>query len=55
MRKASFFKKHAIALAISATFSVCASATPSISGDAKVDSLISQMTLDEKISFLHGT
>ncbi len=55
MRKASIFKKHAIALAISTVFSISVSAAPSISGVSKIDSLISQMTLDEKLSFLHGT
>ena len=53
------FRSHRIALAfafllITSTF-VAAQAVPVVTGDPRVDKLLSQMTLQEKITLIHGT
>src|SRR5208282_6745485 len=42
------------ALLICATLS-CAQSVPVVTGDARVDKLLSQMTLEEKLTLIHGT
>ena len=44
----------AAALALSTAF-VFAQAVPVVTGDARVDKLLSQMTLEEKLTLIHGT
>ena len=51
-------RTHRIALAfvflfVAATFAA-AQAVPVVTGDARVDKLLSQMTLEEKITLIHG-
>src|ERR1017187_6764815 len=51
--------KRSLAVGI-ATFILCAATTlaqsiPEVTGDARVDKLLSQMTLQEKITLIHGT
>lgn len=57
-----FAKRAAMASAILAAFALAPGATwllaqsaPAVTGDARVDKLLSQMTLDEKLMLIHGT
>lgn len=61
LRKASIFRlvicrsTMAIAAAAVSTGLVLAQAVPVVTGDARVDKLLSQMTLQEKLKLIHGT
>lgn len=55
MKHPAFFKKRTTAIIVSALLSINAASVAAQTADTKISSLISQMTLDEKISFLHGT
>ena len=54
-----FIPKFAIALATSVLVCLAAAASaqsvPVVTGDARVDKLLSQMTLEEKLTLIHGT
>ena len=43
------------ALILGASLTVAAQSVPVVTGDERVDSLISQMTLEEKLTLIHGT
>src|SRR4051812_39979914 len=47
----------AVAAAVAALMcgAVCAQSVPVVTGDARVDKLLSQMTLQEKLKLIHGT
>ena len=47
-------KYSVIATLVCATFA-CAQSVPVVTGDARVDQLLSQMTLEEKLKLIHGT
>jgi beta-glucosidase len=44
-----------LAVLLSTTTMVLAQAVPTVTGDARVDKLLSQMTLQEKLTLIHGT
>ena len=48
-------KISAIAAQLICAALVCAQAVPVVTGDARVDKLLSQMTLQEKLTLIHGT
>ena len=50
----SLAKRFLPALALSATF-LRAQAAPAVKADARVDNLLSRMTLEEKLMLIHGT
>ncbi len=51
----SFVWNCAIPALVLSTCTVCAQSVPVVTGDARVDKLLSQMTLDEKLKLIHGT
>jgi beta-glucosidase len=51
----SFVWSCAIPALVLSTWTACAQSVPVVTGDARVDKLLSQMTLDEKLKSIHGT
>ena len=49
------FLSFAAAAWACAAFNVCAQPVPVVTGDQRVDKLLSQMTLQEKLTLIHGT
>ena len=42
-------------LALGSAMTVAAQNVPAVTGDERVDKLLSQMTLEEKLTLIHGT
>ena len=55
MRVESFVWGCAIFLLMLSAGMACAQSVPVVTGDARVDKLLSQMTLEEKLTLIHGT
>ena len=56
MKSRSLWLKHSV-IATLLTFATLsfAQSVPVVTGDARVDKLLSQMTLEEKLTLIHGT
>ena len=53
--KAVIFFATLVALMMSASLALAQDQAPVVTGDARVDKLLSQMTLEEKLTLIHGT
>ena len=55
MRMRRFAWSCAVPALVLNAWIACAQSVPVVTGDARVDKLLSQMTLEEKLTLIHGT